>query len=167
MPRMSLTHYYAPPYQKLSSGGSESSLRQDSLETKEATVPSAEDPNRLDPLEMLMAGKLRIIETAIEQITNEIEDRENLQKVLLDTIDDQICDQKEALNQVAPHGSSPFTVGDSKRRASIEKELAALEAEKRKETCSAWKDIANLKKEMRDLLREHNEEKRRQQVIGK
>lgn len=115
---------------------------------------------------MLMAGKLRIIEAAIEQITNEVEDRENLQKVLLETIDNEICDQKEALYQVAPHGSSPFTVGDSKRRASIERELAALEAEKRKETCSTWKDIANLKRELRDLLREHNEEKRRQRVMG-
>ena len=158
--------YYAAPYQKSNSGGSENNLRQDSLETEQATVPFAEGLNRLDPLEMLMAGKLRIIEAAIEQITDEIENRENLQRVLLETIDNAICDQKEALYQVAPHGSSPFTVGDSKRRASIEKELAALESEKRKETCSAWKDIASLKRELRELLREHNEEERRQRVIG-
>ena len=67
---------------------------------------------------------------------------------------------------MAPHGSSPFTIGDSRRRASIEKELSTLEAEQRRETTAAWKDIANLKKELRALLREEAEEKRRQEVIG-
>ena len=163
---MPLMHYYVAPYQRLNSGTSENELKPGSLETKETIVPSTDPPKHLDPFELFVAGKLRIIEASIEQIHQEIENREKLGDAFLETIDKDICVQKEMLYQVAPDGSSPFTVGDSKRRGSIEKELAALEAEKRKEACSAWKDIANLKKELRVLLREHSEEKRRQQVLG-
>ena len=79
---------------------------------------------------------------------------------------DHVGQQKELLYQVAPHGSATFTIGDPKRRTGIEKAIATLEAEKRHETGSAWKDIAGLNKELRILLREHEEEKRRQRVIG-
>ena len=115
---------------------------------------------------MFVAGKLKVLEAAIEQISQEIDDRERLRDTLLSKMDEAICEQKESLFQVAPYGSSPFTLGDSKRRSSIEKELGVLEAEKRRETTSAWKDIAGLKKELRLLLREYDEEKRRQQVMG-
>ena len=163
---MPLMHYYAAPYQRLNSGTSENELKPDSSESKDPIVPSTDRPKRVDPFELFVAGKLRIIEASIEQIHQEVESREKLRDAFLEAIDKEICVQKELLYQVAPDASSPFTVGDSRRRGSIEKELAALEAEKRKETCSAWKDIANLKKELRALLREHSEEERRQQVLG-
>jgi hypothetical protein len=115
---------------------------------------------------MFVAGKLRIVEAGIEQVIQEIEEREKLRDSLLEEIDNEFCRQRELLFQVAPRGSSTFTVGDPKRRSNIEKELATLESEKRRERTSAWKDIANLKTEVRGLLREHSEEKRRQQVLG-
>jgi hypothetical protein len=115
---------------------------------------------------MLLAGKLRIVEASIEQITQEIEGREGLRDGMLNSIDKELCQQKELLYQVAPNGSSTFTIGDPKRRSGIEKAIATLEAEKRKETGSAWKDTANLNKERRELWREREEEKRRQRVIG-
>ena len=113
-----------------------------------------------------MSGKLRILEASIEQITREIEEREQLRDTTLETIDKAICEQKTMLHQVAPHGIMPITVGEPKRRASIEKEVASLEEEKRRETVSAWRDIAGLKRELRELQREHAEEARRHQVIG-
>ncbi|HQN00965.1 MAG TPA: hypothetical protein PLL36_07820 [Candidatus Hydrogenedentes bacterium] len=141
-------------------------MKTGSLDHKSPIALSFESHGRLDPLEMLLAGKLRIVEASIEQITQEIEGREDLRNSMLNAIDKELCQQKELLYQVAPHGSATFTIGDPKRRTGIEKAIATLEAEKRHETGSAWKDIAGLNKELRILLREHEEEKRRQRVIG-
>lgn len=163
---MQLTPYYLPQSQRLYSGGNESVLKTGSLDRKSPIALSFESHGRLDPLEVLLAGKLRIVEASIEQITQEIEGRADLRNSMLDAIDKELCQQKELLYQVAPHGSATFTIGDPKRRTGIEKAIATLEAEKRHETGSAWKDIAGLNKELRILLREHEEEKRRQRVIG-
>ena len=163
---MQLTPYYVPHCQRSYSGGSESSLKTSSLDHRSPIALSFETRGHLDPLEMLLAGKLRIIESSIEQITHEIEGREKLRSSTLECIDKELCIEKESLYQAAPHGSSPFTIGDPKRRSGIEKAISTLEAEKRKETGSAWKDISGLTKELRELVREHSEEKRRQRVIG-
>ena len=68
--------------------------------------------------------------------------------------------------RISPYEGAPFTIGDPRRRSSIEKELADLEGEKRRETTSAWKDIAALQKELRELQREYLEEKRKQRVMS-
>lgn len=158
--------YYSIPYPSNSYGGNDNSSRQDSSEMQNPTAPFSKKESTPDPLGKFVAGKLAILNAAIEQVATEVEEREKLRDRTLHDIDKAICEQKELLYQVAPHGSSPFTIGDSKRRSSIEKELSTLEAEQRRETTAAWKDIANLKKELRALLREEAEEKRRQEVIG-
>ena len=163
---MQLMPYYTAPSQRSSCGESDSNSNQNSSEKLSPTVRFSDKTSNLDPLERFVVGKLRILEAAIEEVTREIEERRKLRDATLQVIDKALCEQKELLYQVAPHGSSPFTVGDSKRRSGIEGELSALEAEKRRETTAAWKDTANLKKELRELLREHAEEKRRQQVVG-
>ena len=163
---MQLTPYYVPHCQRLCSGGNESGLKTSSSDRKDPIALSFESHGRLDPLEMLLAGKLRIVEASIKQITQEIDGREGLRDGMLNAIDKELCQQKELLYPVAPNGSSTFTIGDPQRRSGIEKAIATLEAEKRQETGSAWKDIAGLNTELRILLREHEEEKRRQRVIG-
>lgn len=77
-----------------------------------------------------------------------------------------MCELKGAWHRVAPWENSPITVGDPKRRSAIEKLLADLEAEKRRETTSCWKDVASLQKELRELHRELAEEKRKSQVMS-
>lgn len=119
-----------------------------------------------DPIEGFVRDKLIIIEAAINQVLGEIEQREQLLTELLEDIDAQICIQKEMFFRIAPYGSSAITEGDPKRRVAIEGMLASLETEKRREQASAWKDIASLKRELRELLREYNEEKRKQRVIA-
>ncbi len=163
---MQLTPYYESHCQKYPSGMNGRDSKISSLDPPIHTPPSIRTLSGLDPLGMLLSGKLRIVETSIDQIAEEISGRERLRDRMLETIDKEICLQKELLYQVAPHGSSPFTVGDPKRRVGIERAIATLDAEKRQERCSAWKDIAGLNKELRVLLREQEEEKRRQRVIG-
>ena len=116
-------------------------------------------------IEDLVFAKLNSAEVTLDQITEEIEAREKLHERLLYELDHEICVQGEALLQVAPHGSSPFTVGDSRRRSALEADLARLKGEKRHEEVAAWKDVASLKREFRELLREYEVEKHRQQVM--
>jgi len=42
----------------------------------------------------------------------------------------------------------------------VEKELADLEGEKRKETVECWRDVTRLKTDLRDALREFGQQKR-------
>jgi len=112
-----------------------------------------------------LAAKARIVEESIQQIEEEIEAREALRDSLLEAIDKELCAQKECLFAAAPYGSSTVTIGDTKRRSSLESEIARLEAEKRHEQTSAWKDITNLKRELRELSRERQELRRQEQVM--
>jgi len=118
-------------------------------------------PVASDPLEAFVQGKLRILEAAISQVLKEIQERELLRDMTIEDINRQQCELNTALMAVAPWGDSPSTLGDPRRRASLEKEIAALVAEKRHEAIAHWKDVASLKSELRELLREYHEEKRK------
>lgn len=120
----------------------------------------------LDPLDRFIARKLTVTEAGIRQVAKEIEARIRLRDRQLQAIDEDIAHLKERLYQAAPWGhASPFGVGDAKRRGNIESQLAALEVEKRREESSAWRDVAGLKRELRELVREYEEEKRKQEVV--
>lgn len=118
-----------------------------------------------DPVEEFFNDRLRIVRATIQQVLNEIETRETLSEQTLRKLDAEICEAGERLLQIAPHGSSTFTIGDPRRRASIEGEIAALEKEHRQEQISKWKDTAALKHELRELLREYMDEKRKEKAL--
>lgn len=120
----------------------------------------------VDPIEGFVRDKLIIIETAIRQVLKEIEQREELLAEILEQIDAQIGLQKEMFWRIAPYDSCFITIGDPRRRVAIERTLATLETERRREQSSAWKDIASLKRELRELIREYNEETRKQRAVG-
>lgn len=123
------------------------------------------DRQSADPLDDLLTGRLRTLGRSIEQIVEETESRQRLGDRIIESIDLQMCRLKEPLYLTAPFGSSVVTVGDPKRRTAIEKELAALETEKRHEEVGTWKDIAGLKRELRELWREYDLEKQRARVM--
>ncbi len=113
----------------------------------------------------MISGRQTIIEAGIKQVDEEIEVRYHLHYRLVEELDRQLCLQKEALMQVAPHGNFPFTVGDPRRRSALEKDLASLEGDKRHEMIAVWKDVASLKSERRTLLQELYSEQQRQSVM--
>jgi hypothetical protein len=162
--KMKSTIYYGPNSPSYSSTGKEGSLKPDSLETPCLGRLAPERSG--DGLDDLLSGRLAIIESAIEQVQEEITEREKLRDRMIETIDLQMCRFQEALNQTAPFGNGVFTVGDSKRRTSIEQQLAMLEGEKRREETSAWSETSRLTLELRGLLRERDQEQRRQRVIA-
>ena len=96
----------------------------------------------------------------------EIRERQALHEQLTASLDEEHCTHKSRLYQAAPWGDgSPFSVGDQRRRAAIEKELCAVGTEQRREATACWKDIATLRKELRALIREYLDEIRKEQVM--
>lgn len=162
---MKSTAYYVPLYPKYRSIGNVDESKQNSSPIQQSLVPTNGPTVSEGSFDLFLIGKLQVVEASIEHVMEEIQTREVLRDKLVQEIDQASCRQRELLMQTAPHGSSTFTVGDSRRRAGIEKELAALDVERRREFTSAWKDVAQLKKELRTLLREYEEEKRRERVM--
>lgn len=119
-----------------------------------------------DPLTNFANGKVRVLGQTIDQIVMSIEERQVLGERLVHEIDLRMSALKEPLYQVAPFGSSPLTIGDPRRRAVLEKALLSLETERRREEVGTWKDVAGLKREMRDAVREYEEEKNRLRVMS-
>lgn len=133
------------------------------LPPRNARLPT---PSNSDPLEQLVSSRLRALGRSIDQVVEEIEGREKLGEEVLLSIDLQMSRLKEPLYQVAPFGSSPLTVGDPRRRSAIEKCLFTLECERRKEELGTWKDVSGLKRELREIVREYEEERDRAKVMS-
>ena len=162
---MKSTPYYAANSPNSLCRGSASALRPNFSAPVLPALAEYNPNTHTDPLEAFTRGKILILENIIGEVLKEIEKRELLMETALDTISNQECQLKTALMAVAPWGDSPSTLGDPRRRAALEKEIASLEAEKRSEETAAWKDIAGLKKELREVFREYLEERRKQQVM--
>lgn len=133
------------------------------LPPRNARLPTTSNS---DPLEQLVSSRLRALGRSIDQVVEEIEGREKLGEGVLLSIDLQMSRLKEPLYQVAPFGSSPLTVGDPRRRSAIEKCLFTLECERRKEELGTWKDVSGLKRELREIVREYEEERDRAKVMS-
>jgi len=158
--------YYMPHCQKYSFIASGSVLRPVSSENpclNGHTTPGDRQP--ADTLDDLITGSLRTLGQSIEQILEEIDARQRLGERIIESIDKQMCMLKEPLYMTAPFGPSTVTVGDPRRRTAIEKELASLETEKRHEEVGTWKDVAGLKRELRELWRDYDTEKQRARVM--
>lgn len=159
---MESTTYYTPPYLRQKSNESETGLTRNSS----SSGPGSDFAGRKrDAWDDLLSGKAEIIRECIRQIEEEIEEREALYARTVESLDRQYLELKEALIQTAPYGSSTVTIGDSKRRSSIEKDISAIESERRREEVGAWKDISRLKAELRLLNRELLEEEQRERVM--
>ena len=163
---MKSTPYYVPVHPNYICNWSESSLKRNSSEIATATDRSFLQNKDADLLSSFLSDKLAIIEASIRQVMSHIAEREQLRDQMLAEIDLQSAAAKSLLMRISPYEGAPFTIGDPRRRSSIEKELSDLEGEKRRETTSAWKDIAALQKELRELQREYLEEKRKQRVMS-
>ncbi len=167
MLNMKSTPYYVANSPNSLCRGSASALNPNFSAPVLPAFPEYNPHAHTDPLEAFARGKILILENIIGQVVKEIEERKMLLDTTIDGIDRQMCELNTALMAVAPWGDSPSTLGDPRRRASLEKDIAALVAEKRHETTATWKDIAGLKSELRELFREYLDERRKQQVMQK
>lgn len=123
--------------------------------------PNAKD----DPLQQFMEGKKHFLTRGIEDVLGLIQERvqikyDNLRKITYDS-----SKTKGMLFQLYRWqiGGNPNV---DRLRMGIEKELIGLEREKRMEEVNCWRDVTRLRTEMRELLGETAQEKRRDSLLS-
>ena len=135
------------------------------------TVGDPENPqerehraNRTDSLEGLLMEKVRCLSDILSQIAYDIEQRTLLSHHIIGHIYRHYCYVKTGLLELYQ-----WQLGTSRsveqRRTGIEQQLGTLIQEKRQEQVRCWQDIAQLKKEFRQWLKQYCDVVQRVRII--
>lgn len=115
-------------------------------------------------LEEILSDKAEFLKQILGQIDQQITDREMIKESIARKIDKGICYLRTKLYEL-----DTWQLGKNRnidtRRAQLDKELEALEAQKRDEARECWRDVALLKKEHREFSKEYRNALRRVKVI--
>jgi hypothetical protein len=121
--------------------------------------------NKIDPLESFFAGKKNFLVKSAREILGLIYEREQLKYENLHRIDYDECHTKTRLFEI-DHWHPEVNPGINRIRANIERELLACEHEKRMEEVACWRDVCRLKSDLREVVRELEREKNRENLIS-
>ncbi|MBD3164148.1 hypothetical protein GF323_03040 [Candidatus Woesearchaeota archaeon] len=111
-----------------------------------------------DLLDTLSSSRITSLKEAISEIQSQIEFRENLHKEMLDSIEEL----KSTINNMTP----PMTAENAKVIVEFQKKLVAAEEMKINEKLNCFRDIAQLKKELREWIREFRDKENRASLLG-
>jgi len=109
-------------------------------------------------LEDLMLGRDEILDSKVQMLVSEIDQRHRLQTENLYRINLDQCSFRNLILDTGEH------IWD-KKRAEFERKIIELEEEKRREQVSYFRDILFLKKELRDTLLEKQEEAQKASLL--
>lgn len=117
-----------------------------------------------DPIDSFFKGKTIFQAKCVEDIVGLIDEREQLRESIHKRIDYDYCGVKTRLHALEDFhdGLNPNT---DKMKTNIYRELGALEKEKRMEDVACWRDVTRLKGDLRDALRELDQEKRKYDLL--
>lgn len=117
-----------------------------------------------DPLSHFFTAKKRFLSKSVEDILGLIYEREEIKYDNLQKTDYDSCQLKTRLFEIDSWraGINPQL---DKTRGQIDRELMTLEREKRFENVACWRDTTRLKGELREALREFNQEKRKEGLL--
>ena len=131
-----------------------------SLSVLDAIADSFSRKKSDDPVDALLGAKRDWLGRSVEDVLGLIYEREQIKYGQFSKIDKEWCKVKEPLfmvDQIHP-GLNPNV---DRLRNNIQKELAALEHEKRAEEVACWRDVARLRGELREVMRYWSMEKQR------
>ena len=117
-----------------------------------------------DPLDRFLSGKRDFLIRSVKDIGCLIYEREMLRKKNFYKIDYGICYVGYKVGQLGPWYSG-MNQNIDRQRSSLDKEVFGLEKEKRMEDVSCWRDIWRLKLELRDVLKELDQEERKRSFV--
>ena len=108
--------------------------------------------------------KIRIIRNEIEQLNKDLESRAELHKQICKEINGHVTDRErsKALLDSYCIGWGSYA---QERIQIIEKEISFLMKEKRLEKVGYWRNCIKLKNELRELLKEYEELKKRKEFL--
>ena len=122
-------------------------------------------PTSTDPLDQFLSHKRRFLAQSVEDILGLIYEREQLKYDNHQKIDFDSTKIGTRLFEVDywRAGSNPNI---DKVRSNLERELFAMEKEKRMEEVACWRDIARLRTDLREVMREVSQETRRTNLLS-
>jgi len=125
----------------------------------EALTHDITTPPPGDSIDAFFTAKRSFAARSVEDILTSLYQRETLKYDNLHDIDYQSANLRTRLFEIQRWrlGLNPQM---ERVRFQVEKELADLEGEKRKETVECWRDVTRLKTDLRDALREFGQQKR-------
>ncbi|MBN2310574.1 MAG: hypothetical protein JXR94_16495 [Candidatus Hydrogenedentes bacterium] len=97
---------------------------------------------------------LKCLVDSIGEVVAEVAERERLRDELIHGIDEHLRGLLRSLGQPAGDTAGREHVS---LRAQTQRLVSELQQERRREQAAAWRDIASLRKEMRDLARQYHE----------
>lgn len=117
-----------------------------------------------DPLDQFMGGKKEFLAKSIEDILGLMYEREQLKYENFSKIDDESCKFGTQLLELEKWYTGKNSNID-KWKSNLQRDLAALEREKRFEEVACWRDTTRLKSELREVMKEFSQEKRRESLL--
>ena len=105
-----------------------------------------------DILSKLLADRLYLIKDEINEITQQIDERQRLKQSLDSEIDERVCQVENVINLIELDMCNQ--IDKSRRRTLLEKQIGDLYKEKRQEQLAYWTDNVMLKRELRKAEKE-------------
>jgi len=131
---------------------------------KIASDQSEQAGDKNDIVNIVIGDKLDTFRSVLVDIFSQIDDRKHLKKYVLRNIDMEICEHGSEL-----HSLQNWYIGISQnidtRRNALEKLVCQLEKEKRDRVTESWRDISELKRELRQRFIEYCDVRRKFSII--
>lgn len=128
------------------------------------SVNQESSETQADSLETLLTEKISCLSNILAQIQQDMQSRRALSGTVMQHIDQHYCYLKTKLFELYT-----WALGRSRsieqRRSSLEKQLDALDQEKRLELVKSWQDIEGLKKEFRQWFKQYRDVMQRAKII--
>ena len=124
-------------------------------------------PSR-DVIDVLFTDKVNASKFSILQFISQIRQRKNIKKGNLGTLDYDMDRFKTQLVQVEDLWlyNEIFDLDNRKTKISLTQKIAGLKKEKRAEEVSCWRDLAQMRKELTDLIKEYRATSRKKELVA-
>jgi len=123
-----------------------------------------EDGTASSSLDALLGEKVGCLSNILAQIQQDMQSRKVLSDRVLHHIEQHYCYLKTKLFELYTWAMGRNRTVES-RRSSLEKQLDALNQEKRLEQVKSWQDIVSLKKEWRNWFKQYCDVMQRSKII--
>lgn len=111
-----------------------------------------------------MSGKRQFLARSIDDVVSLIDERRGLSDRIMRQIDESYCAASSWLLQFQPwHFGQNSSI--DRLRTQIGREMANFDREKRMEEVACWRDVARLRTELREAVREYAMEKRKDALL--
>lgn len=157
--------YFSQPYTPSLSKPSDSYGVLDSSETIDALSTEFELDKQQSPIDLFMGRKKRFAAKSVQEILELIYERQDIKLTMEQGIDNDRCNLGTQLLEIGDWQTGANSQLD-KTRNQIERNIMALDQEKRREETACWRDVIRLKGELREAMREFDQEHHKSNLIS-